>query len=187
MEPHPRIQGAIEKIETIISRSLVPEDPIHSLNTAEWVIRLKPEADEVLLLAARGHDIERGLRDRRVKRNDFSDYDTYKQAHADQSARLIGEILEECGLPEDFIARARHLVARHEFGGDPESDLLKDADSLSYFEVNLPFFLKRRGFEETLIRARWGYGRLSLRARGFLAGLKHEDQAAARVLEEVLD
>ena len=29
------------------------------------------------------------------------------------------------------------LVEVHEVGGDPRSDLLKDADSISYFDVNL--------------------------------------------------
>ena len=56
-------------------------------------------------------------------------------------------------------------------GGDPRSDLLKDADSLSYFDVNLPLYFERNGWQETHRRCVWGYRRLSERARSMAAGL----------------
>ena len=41
-----------KKIEGIIEKSIVTEDPIHSKNTLEWVLKLKPDADEALKIAA---------------------------------------------------------------------------------------------------------------------------------------
>ena len=40
------------KIEEVIKGSSVPEDPIHSKNTLEWLLKLKPDADESLKIAA---------------------------------------------------------------------------------------------------------------------------------------
>ncbi len=60
-------------------------------------------------------------------------------------------------------------------GGDLRSDLLKDADSLSYFDVNLPLYFERNGWKETHGRCAWGYLRLSPRASSFVAGLRVSD------------
>ncbi len=37
----------------------MPEDPRHAENTLDWLLKLKPDADEALQIAALGHDIER--------------------------------------------------------------------------------------------------------------------------------
>ena len=54
------------KINDIIALSPYSEDIFHSINTAEWVLKLDPDADIALQIAALGHDIERGVEDRRV-------------------------------------------------------------------------------------------------------------------------
>ena len=95
------------------------------------------------------------------RRGDFNDYDSFKEAHAVNGAKMLREILESCCLESSLVEEACRLVVRHEFGGDPVSDLLKDADSISYFEVNLPLYYQREGYEETLRRCVWGYHRLS--------------------------
>ncbi len=48
--------------------SSVPEDPRHAENTLDWLLRLKPDADEPLQIATLGHDIERALEAGKVKR-----------------------------------------------------------------------------------------------------------------------
>ena len=55
------------KIEEVIKGSSVPEDPIHSKNTMEWLLKLMPDAGESLKIAALGHDIERAIEKRKVK------------------------------------------------------------------------------------------------------------------------
>ncbi len=58
---------AKKKIEKIIKNSLVTEDPIHSKNTLEWLLKLKPDADEALQIAALAHDIERAIEKRKYR------------------------------------------------------------------------------------------------------------------------
>ncbi len=69
-------------------------------------------------------------------------------------------------------------------GGDPRSDLLKDADSLSYFDVNLPRYYQRHGREETPRRCVWGYLRLSVSARSIAAGLAYPSDELKQVMDE---
>ncbi len=164
-----------ESIEAVISGSSVPEDPVHSKNTLTWLLKLKPDADEALQIAALGHDIERAIDQRKVRREDFEHYDRFKAAHAHNSAEILKEIMLDCGVDETLIEQICALVRRHEVGGDERSDLLKDADSISYFEVNLPHYYNRHGWDETKRRCLWGYKRLSEKMKTLAAKLTFEN------------
>ena len=57
------------------------------------------------------------------------------------------------------------LVAKHEVGGDPDQNMLMDADSISFFENQIPQFLTRI-LKETSKQAvkekfEWMYNRIS--------------------------
>ncbi len=173
------------RIRALIARSEVPEDPGHADNTLEWLLYLEPNAGEALQLAALAHDIDRATPER-VRRKDFSDYDTFKAAHARRSALLLRGILEGSGVVGDIVDEACRLVVIHEVGGDPDSDLLKDADSISYFDVNLPFYYEREGWAESKKRSLWGYRRLSVRARKVVENIGYADELITRLLQEVI-
>jgi hypothetical protein len=109
----------------------------------------------------------------RKLRADFEHYDDFKAAHARNGAGILRDILVECGVSDDALTQeVHHLVCAHEVGGDPRAELLKDADSISYFDVNLPLYFEREGWEETRRRCTWGYLRLSERARSIVANMK---------------
>ncbi len=183
----PSLARAERRIAEVIAGSEVPEDPVHSRNTLEWLLRLDPEADPELRIAALGHDIERAVEARKVLRGDFADYDAFKAAHARNSAAMLGVILGECGVRDEaLIQGVQRLVCVHEVGGDPRADLLKDADSLSYFDVNLPLYFERNGWKETRRRCVWGYRRLSERARSLAAGLTGRGKELDDVLDEAI-
>ncbi len=164
-----------KSIEAIISGSSVPEDLVHSKNTLNWLLKLKHNADEALQIAALGHDIERAIDQRKVRREDFEHYDEFKAAHAHNSAEILKEVMWDCGGDETLIEQVYELVRRHEVGGDERSDLLKDADSISYFEVNLSHYYNRHGWDETKRRCLWGYKRLSDKTKILAAKLTFEN------------
>jgi len=180
------IECAKRRIREIITGSSVPEDPRHADNTLEWLLRLAPDAGYALQLAALAHDIERAVEKTKVDRADFDDYDSFKAAHARNGARMLRPILVGCGVDDDIVNEACRLVEVHEAGGDPASDLLKDADGISFFAVNLPFYFRREGWEETKRRARWGYLRLSPQARRIVSKFVYEEEELNRLLREVI-
>ena len=173
------------RIRMLIAHSEVPEDPDHADNTLQWLLYLEPDAGEALQLAALAHDIDRATPER-VRREDYSDYDTFKAVHARRGALLLRGILEGSGVAQDIVEEACRLVLVHEVGGDPDSDLLKDADSISYFDVNLPLYYQREGWAESKRRSLWGYRRLSARARKVVENIGHADEAITRLLREVI-
>jgi hypothetical protein len=182
-----RLERAARRIEEVIAGSTVPEDPEHSRNTLQWLLELDPEADAALQIAALGHDIDRAVEERKVLRADFAEYDAFKAAHARNGAQILRELLEACGIEDAaFLREVHRLVCRHEVGGDTRSDLLVDADSLSYFDVNLPLYFARHGWEETQRRCVWGYRRLSKRSLPVAANLNYSDLELQRLVDTSL-
>ena len=165
----------------------MPEDPLHAQNTLEWLLKLKPDADETLQIAALGHDIERAMEDRKVRRDDYDDFNDFKAAHAKNSARILKEIMGGFDVEKDLIEEVFRLVCHHETGGDPRSDLIRDADGLSFFKVNLPMYLEREGPEKALERCRWGYERLFEEYKGKIRQFKYDNQQVHRLLRDLIE
>ena len=184
---HTNLREAIEReIEKIISESPVPEDYKHAKNVKEWVLQLKPDATEQLKIAALSHDIERAIPERKVRRENFKDYNEFKKAHAINSSRIIKEILENYPIEEREKERIRFLVENHEFGqsGDEELAVLVDSDVISFFQINLPYYAKRNSDEEVIFRIRWGLARASERAISIIKTIKYRDEKLNQFLRE---
>ena len=163
-------------IEGFIEKSLVSEDPVHAKNTLEWLLKLKPDVDEALKIAALGHDIERAIEHRKVKRQDYRSYDEFKEAHALNSARILKEIMKGCNVRKELIDDIYSLVSHHETGGNKRADVLRDADSISFFHVNLPYYFVRNGIDETKKRCLWGYKKLPKNLQKVVVKFNYEDK-----------
>ena len=180
------IESAKGKIREVIAASKVPEDPGHADNTLAWLFKLDPKTDPAMQIAALAHDIDRAVEARKVRRFDFDDYDVFKAAHAQNGAKILREILDDCQVAKDITDEACRLVTLHEVGGDSRSDLLKDVDSISYFDVNMPLYFQREGWDETKRRCVWGYRRLSSQGKEIVKGITYEKQALTRLLNEAI-
>jgi hypothetical protein len=187
VEPKDKVKRLKDEITNIISGSEVPEDPLHSQNTLKWLLKLKPDADESLQIAALGHDIERAIEDRKISRDNYDNFDVFKAAHAENSAQILKKIMEDFDLEKDLIEEVYELVCHHETGGNPRSDLIRDADCLSLFEVNLLIYFEREGAEKALERFRWGYDRLSEEHKGKIRQFKYDNQQVHRLLRDLIE
>jgi len=170
-----KIATVKSKIMKIINKSSVPEDPIHAKNTLEWLLRLKPDANEALQIATLGHDIERAIEKRKVKRKDYQSYDEFKDAHALNSAKIMREIMKEYSINKAMIEKVFFLVRHHENGGTKLADVLKNADSISFFQVGLSFYHIRHNLEETKERCLWGIKRLPKNLRRIVAKFNYRN------------
>ena len=180
------IERAKQKIRQVISGSEVPEDARHADNTLAWLLRLEPDANEALQLAALAHDIDRAVEEQKIRGEDYADYDVFKAAHARHGMEILRPLLTACGVEPGIVDEACRLVEVHEVGGDQSADLLKDADSISFFEVNLPLYFQREGWDRAKQRSGWGYRRLSTRAKEIVNNIVYEEDELVRLLREVI-
>ncbi len=170
----------------IISNSPIPEDLPHAKNTLHWLLKIYPKADISLKISAIGHDIERAIPER-IKRENYNNYDEFKKAHALRSAKILKNILLNFNLSDNIIQNIFNIVKNHEHGGDFYSNILKEADSLSFFDVNIKYLYEREGYEKTLERAIWGYKRLSDFGKEFLRNIEYKNKYLNLIKEKILE
>ena len=142
----------------------------HFENTVYWVKKLKPDADEAMLIAAYSHDIQRAFRKTRTsetfKNKEFNDPKIIKK-HQNDGAKLMADFLKRNGYGNKNIKRVYNMVKHHEEGGDKEPDLIKDADSISYLQTNTFRHIKKEvpslGKKKVKGKIDWMYNRISSR------------------------
>ncbi len=145
---------------------------VHLLKTEEWLRRIDSGASQAMLLAALTHDMERAFPGPDSPKQDPSlgpDDPIYNRAHSERSARIVSDFLREHQAPDTLIEEVARLIRVHEFGGWPEADRVQAADSLSFLEVNIDFFLghigtSQSGWMPDTIRAKfdWMYHRIKI-------------------------
>lgn len=145
----------------IIANSKTEEDPTHSINAWKWLLKLKPDADEITQLAVIGHDLDRAMPDR-LTQDQFKNYDEYKLAHATRGGGIAKTMALENGYSEEEATRLAKIITYAEFGNEnPSVNLVRDADSISFFDNNVELYLKRKGPEKTNIKMNFMYSRTS--------------------------
>lgn len=129
----------LEKVKQFVDESFGKKLE-HFERTVFWLLKLKQDADEPMQIAAYAHDIERAFHpdiepEKFYKNIELNDKN-YLTEHQEKGAEIITNFLKENNYPEEEIKRVKEMVRSHEFGGIGEANLIKDADSISYFEVN---------------------------------------------------
>ena len=162
-------------------------DRLHSLHTRKWVMKIDPDASIELQIAALGHDIDRTDEKRRIRKDDYEDYDIYKRDHSMQSAKILGEALILNGIDEEIVEKVKQLVSNHEVGGDVQSEILKIADSLSFFDDNLYLYYKERGKEKAKLKVKFMYSRLPEHVKKEVRKLEFEDKEIQAIVKEVIE
>jgi len=162
------------KVEKFVKDSFRDAGKSHQIKhferTVYWVKRLAPGADEALMISAMAHDIERTCRikEQHKKKIEFGlTHKDFLRPHEEKGAEIIADFLKKEGADQTLIDRVKMLVSRHEKGGNKDQNLLKDADSISFFENNIPYFLSLEkiadvgGKERTKAKIDWMYDRIT--------------------------
>jgi len=170
---YPSNQYLLQVTKTWIKKIFTgrPVDIRHLYRTEYWIKKLEPRADIALRLAALTHDAERALKDvekyhAQYKAMKHGMQDTaHLEQHQRIGARIVGNFLKHQNANPEIIQSVKKLILKHETGGTPEQNLIKDADSVSFFENNIPYFLTtiaaRVGILKTREKIDWMFNRIT--------------------------
>lgn len=133
------IDVILEWIRTVIKEERVLK---HHMRTKDYLLMLSPNASLEAQVAALTHDIERSLPGAIPQSEDKESHDEkYLRKHGAHSAKHVIKFLKQKNISLNYD-RIKYLITNHEIGGDEECGYLRDADSLSFFEVIVPLFLE---------------------------------------------
>jgi hypothetical protein len=162
-----------------------PRELIFAKTVYAWVERLDASASEAVRLAARSHTLRRWEIPRDRYRMDVGGYHQWRAATAAHAADAAAGILKQVGFSDAIIREVKRIINGHRHPGDPDTQLLEDADVLAFLEIKLEDYLARwdeakvrRILEGTwskmspLARQRASELPLDPRVRTLMAGLK---------------
>ena len=158
----------------------------HSQSVLKWILKLKPNADVALKIAAIGHDIDRSIPERRIRAEDFNNYNKYKKQHSLRSSEIISELMKKFNFNKEIIEKTQLLIENHEVGGKGNVEILKEADSLSFFENNLEHYIKTNP-KYVKDKIKFMYKRLSEKAKKLvLEEITFKNKKIKKIVKETI-
>lgn len=143
-----------------------PKELVHAELMTAWVRRLRPDASEALLLAARAQHIRRWESPRSSFPEGRTGYLRWRtqlyRFHADTTAAL----LREAGYGEDVAGRVGALIRKELLGRDPDAQAIEDALCLVFLELQLGDVAGKMDREKLITVLRKTWTKMSPDARG---------------------
>jgi hypothetical protein len=122
----------------VVDGAAQPKELVHAELVSAWVRRLRPDASEALLLAARGHHFRRFTVPRSTYPAGRAGYLKWRRDLHRQQAAELGEVLARCGYDAATIERVATIVRKDDLKrGDPDTQALEDAMCLVFLETQL--------------------------------------------------
>ena len=173
----------VEEIKKITKNATDKTEYDHSQWVWQWVLKLKPEADSALQIAALGHDIDRSFEDQRKRRQYFAIYDEYKKEHALLSAQIMCDLLRKHNFDETMMDKVKHLIENHEVGGEGDVEILKEADSITFFN-SLLHYRQTHNQAETIAKIKFMYDRLNDNAKLMVKQIDFKNAELIKLFQE---
>jgi len=120
-----------------------PKEVLHAELATQWVERLRPDASEALLLAARGHHFRRWTVPRTSEPTGRAGYLRWRKALQQQHARELGTLLAGAGYDAETVARVQSIVRKEGLAHDTEVQDYEDALCLVFLETQLDDIVAR--------------------------------------------
>lgn len=112
-----------------------PKEQAHAEMVFDWVKRLRPEAGDALLLAARAHHVRRWT----IPRSSYAEgrvpYLQWRNALKEVHAAELRAAMREAGYGATAIDRAEFIVRKRDLTRDEEVRVLEDAICLVFLET----------------------------------------------------
>ena len=150
-----------------------PKELVHAELLTGWVQRLRPDASEPLLLAARAHHILRWTVPRASYPAGRTGYLRWRNRLHAVHAEEAGRILAAVGYEPATIARVQAIVRKQRLAQDPEVQTLEDALCLVFLDLQLDELTGRLADEEKMVSVlRKSWTKMSPAGRDYALGLE---------------
>ena len=142
-----------------------PKELVYAQRLTEWVLRLNPDASEVLRIAARGQHVQRWTISREQYERNRRGYLRWREVLKAFHAKTVAELMRQEGYPENMIQQVERLITKKQLGTDSDTQTLEDALCLVFLESQFSDLRRKTPDEkmEEVLRKTWQ--KMSERAR----------------------
>ncbi len=112
-----------------------PKEVAHAELNVEWVRRLRPDASDALLLAARAAHVRRWDIPRSTEPEGRAGYLRWKRQLQRHHAEVAAPLLRDVGYDEATVERVGQIIRKEALRTDLDVQTLEDALSLTFIET----------------------------------------------------
>ncbi|WP_207420949.1 DUF4202 domain-containing protein [Desertivirga brevis] len=130
---------------------IIPAEYFYAVKLYEWVLKLEPEASEVLKLASRSQHIGRWEIPRDSYPMNKAGYLNWRSNLGKYHAQKAGELMEQAGYIQEDIERVRKIITKQQIKLDPEVQTIENGLCLVFLQYQFADFILKHD-EAKLIR-----------------------------------
>jgi hypothetical protein len=153
-----------------------PRELLYAKRLTDWVLKLNPNASEILRLAARCQHICRWESPRENYPMTRPGYLKWRANLKKFHAQKSGEILREVGYDDATILRVQDLNLKKNFPADAEVRVLEDALCLVFLEFQLSALAAKSDDEKMINALRKSWEKMTEAARAEALKLNYGDR-----------
>src|SRR3989442_12635828 len=142
-----------------------PRELLYAERLYDWVLRLEPNASEILLLAARSQHICRWTIPRSQYEMTRAGYLKWRNDLKKFHAEKAGTILQEVSYEPEIISAVQALNLKKNFPQDPESRVLEDALCLVFLQYQFADLAKKTADEPMINALKKSWNKMTPAAR----------------------
>jgi hypothetical protein len=160
-----------------------PKELLYGLRMTGWLERLRPEASDLLRIAARGQHLRRWEVPRDsypATREGYLRWRSYLYGfHADR----VAELMTQAGYAPESIERVKTMVRKKGLKTDPDVQAIEDAACLVFLEFYFPEFAATQPAEKLLGIVRKTWAKMSEQARQLALEIQFPDSIRSMLLQ----
>jgi hypothetical protein len=134
-----------------------PAELFYALKLYEWVLKLKPSANEALLLASRSQHIGRWKIPRKQYPMNRVGYLTWRSDLAMFHADTAGALMQQAGYEQEIIESVQQIILKKQIKKNEDVQVMENALCLVFLEYQYEDFIRQHDEEKiiNIIRKSW--------------------------------
>ena len=155
-----RLQKTLELIDavnqsdpntTVVDNIEVANEVLYSMRMSETLCTFRPDASELLQIAARAQHIERWISPRTDFPEGRTGYKKWRSSLAMHHAKKTAELMQTAGYAIEQIERVKYLLLKRGLKTNDETQCLEDVICLVFLKYYLEDFVKKHSEEKLIV------------------------------------
>ena len=142
-----------------------PKELLYGRRMSDWLVRLRPEAGELLHIAARGQHIRRWEIPRETYPATREGYLRWRTFLYGFHGEKLGELMAQAGYEMAASERVKAILSKRGMKTDPEVQLIEDVACLVFLEFYFPAFAASQDEAKLIAIVRKTWNKMSEEAR----------------------
>jgi hypothetical protein len=129
--------------QTTIEDTVFPNELLYSQRMTGILEQYYPDAEELLIIAARGQHIKRWLMPREDYPEGKAGYHKWRRELAEHHSQMLSEIMADNGYAESEIVQVQRMILKKDLKTDHDSQVLQDVVSLVFLRYYANDFIAK--------------------------------------------